>query len=227
MGVSQQAATTFEDLPLRARKAAQTKLALFEAMMQALPDSSFRFIRVTDLCAEVGISEPTFFSYFEKKSDLLVYAIMLWGIETHWHLRRMEPQRSARESTEWVFREMAKSTLKHRRLTAELLARQALRETPPKFIDPSLAERLLRFPGKPGIEDCPAEGIVGIFTMLIERAHKKGELPKKVDREALLLSLISILWGVPILKLWRNPRRIGPLYSQQLEMVFKAYEWQS
>ena len=141
MPASRRGVKSFAELPLRARKAAQTKLALFEACEDALRESSFRYIRVADLCTQVGISEPTFFNYYEKKSDLLVYSIMLWGIETHWQLRRMAPTNSARECCEWVFADMASRGRKHPRLMAEILGRQARRETAPKFLTVSQAER--------------------------------------------------------------------------------------
>ncbi|MHC5065163.1 MAG: TetR/AcrR family transcriptional regulator [Planctomycetota bacterium] len=216
---------SFVELPLRARKAAQTKADLFLACQEALRESSFQYIRVADLCAEVGISEPTFFKYYEKKSDLLVYCIMLWGIEIHWNLRRMAKDHSARACCEWLFADMASRGRKHPRLVAEILGRQARRETPPKFLQVSMAERLLHFPRHPGIEDCPAEGVVGIFGSLIDRALQNGELPKKTDPDALRVSLISILWGVAILYVSQNPRKIAPEYRRQLAMVCRAYDW--
>ena len=116
------AATQPQQLPLRERKAAQTRLALVDALVEALRERPFAEITVRSLCQEVGISEPTFFKYFPRKEDPLVLFVALWSIGLA--VRAADDSLSGRDIVEMIFAETAREMQRSPRVMHEIIAHQ-------------------------------------------------------------------------------------------------------
>ena len=212
----------WEDLPRRARNAADTRVALFETARDAMEERRFAEIPVKELCEQVGVTEPTFFNHFPEKTDVLVYGIMLWGIETAWKLSRLPADLDAIARIDWLFAESAGLFAQRPGYAHELLARQASRRGPPKFLEITLAERLRAFPDREGIESYPGQGIVALLTPLVRRAKRDGQLPRKPSADVLVQVLVSTFFGVPTFTLWDDPRRIAKRYCEHLEILWRG-----
>ena len=63
---------------LRKEKAALIKLAVLQETHKLIGKKSFEDLHVLEICERVKISKVTFFSYFPKKEDLLLYHLRLW-----------------------------------------------------------------------------------------------------------------------------------------------------
>jgi AcrR family transcriptional regulator len=213
---------TWEDLPRRARNAANTRVALFECARDALEQRSFDQVTVKSLCEQVGVTEPTFFNHFGEKSDLLVYGIMLWGIESAWKLSRLPAELGPIARIDWLFSESARSFAERPGFAHEILARQATRRGPPKFIEITLAERLRAFPEHEGIEKFPGQGIVGLLTPLVRRAKRRALLPDAPSADVVIQTLVSTFFGVPTFTLWEDPQLVGRRYRQQLRILWRG-----
>lgn len=70
-----------EVLGLREKKAIMTKMALVDSLNKRISDSSFRDIRVEDLCSDAHISRVTFHKYFPVKENLLEFMSSLWAFD--------------------------------------------------------------------------------------------------------------------------------------------------
>ena len=136
----------FEDLPLRQRKLARTRLALLGALTAQLETQTYEAVRIKDLCAAADISEASFFNYFERKEDLLVYFVQIWSLSVGWHAQRVLAERGALAAIEDVFCRTAADIAAHPRVMAEVIAFQARMEGAPAVRDPALAERLCAYP---------------------------------------------------------------------------------
>ena len=215
---------TWESLPLRARKAAETRVSLFETARDALEGSSFNDVTVKSICRHVGVTEPTFFNHFAEKSDLLVYGIMLWGIERAWGLSRLPQSMDPIARIERLFADSAAGFVERPGYTAELLARQAGRRGPPRFLEISIAERLRAFPEHEGIERFPGQGIVALLTPLVRDARRRGILPSSPPAEVVVQALMSIFLGVPIATMWDDPARVAKRYRQQLRILWRGLD---
>lgn len=212
--------TRLQDLPLRQRKQAQTRLALLHAVLARLDGTrTLEDINVRELCAEASISEASFFNYFPKKTDLLEYFIRLWSLELAWRVRHELADKTAREAIEAIFTSTARQSGEHPGVMAEIIAFQA-RQTEPEGMELELADRLAAYPDRPGIEDVPAIGLDGLLPQLIARAIDRGELPASTDRTAALLALTSVFFGVPLILQRQAPALIEPVYRQQLALVW-------
>jgi AcrR family transcriptional regulator len=218
--------TRFEALPLRQRKFARTKLALLEAAIEEIRDRPLEEVRVKDLCAKVAISEASFFNYFPRKSDLLVYYIQLWSIEMAWHVRHLAEARGGLAAIEEIFRMTAARTVENPAPMGEIVAAQARMTAPPQFADIGLAERLLAFPDLEGVDELEGQGLDTLLPPLIERAVRAGELPKKTNRDAVLIALAAVFLGLPVV-LRRAPQALGEAYHAQLQLLWDGLRKQS
>lgn len=217
--------TKLEDIPLRPRKLAITRVKLLEAAVEQLDRKSLDELQVRDLCRIVGISEASFFNYFAKKSDLLIYFVQLWGLEVAWHGLLAEPRPgSPREAIERIFELTGAQVAKHPGVMGEVLAAQARLTGPIEPGEITLAERLAAFPDKPGIEQLEARGLDSLFPELLAQAVRRGDLPKRTDVRAAFLGLAAIFFGVPIALRRIDPRLIGPAYQQQLAIYWAGLE---
>lgn len=209
---------TLEDLPLRPKKYALTKVGLLRAAMERLDDRTLEELQVRELCEVVAISEASFFNYFPRKADLLVYFIQLWTVDVAWHATIAERDgKTLREAIGRIFEVTAVDAARHPGLMGEVLASQARLRESPALADITLAERLVAFPGRPGIDEVPARGLDSILPDLLARAVQKGELPRGTDIASATLGLASIFFGVPMILIHRHPSAIAAAYQTQLD----------
>lgn len=210
----------FDRLPLRQRKYARTKLGLLDATLGALREHPLEEVPVKALCEVASISEASFFNYFPRKTDLLVYYIQLWSIEMAWYARQFAEARGGLAAIEEIFAMTAQRVAENPAPMGEIVAGQARMTEPPKFADVTLAERLLAFPDLDGVEDLEGEGLDTLLPPLIERAVKAGELPKKTDRQAALIALAGIFLGLPVVLRRSPPSALGQAYHVQLQLLW-------
>ncbi len=204
------------DLPLRPRKLAQTKIALLRAALERLDTRTLEAIPIKELCEAVNISEASFFNYFPKKADILIFFVQYWSLDLAWQVLREAQPASAYEAIETIFRSTAREVQAHPGVMQEILAHQARSPEHADISDMSLAERIVAFPDRPGIETLPAVGLDSLLPPIIDRAVDNGELPAASDRLAVFLGLVSIFFGVPLVLCHMDPSAIEQAYRQQL-----------
>lgn len=212
--------TTLDELPLRPKKFAQTKQALLSAAVARLDRQPLDAVQVKDLCEDAGISQASFFNYFPQKSDLLVYFVQLWTLDVAWHAQALGPGASALDRIRRIFGATAEQAAAHPGVMAEVLAGQARLTAPPKVEDLTLAERLLAFPGRAGVEALPSRGLDSLLPELLGEAVARGELPPGTDVTSAFLGLAALFFGVPLALLRRAPAQIGAAYEQQLAVYW-------
>lgn len=213
-------ATLLRALPLRPRKLARTRLALLHAAVEALRTQRLEDVAVKGLCEAAQVSEASFFNYFPKKSDLLVYFVQLWSAQMAWHAQRLAREKGGLAAVEAVFALTAEKVADHPAVMAEVLAFQARREKAARLPQLSLAERLLAFPDLEGIGDVPGMGLDALIPPLLEQAVAAGELPRGADLKQALLGVASVFFGVPLALLGVDPGAVGPAYRAQLALLW-------
>lgn len=147
---------------------------------------------------------------------------MLWGIETSWQISRLDARVGPIDKIDWLFEYASKLFARRPGFARELLARQASRRGPPKFIEITLAERVHAFPECPGIERFPGHGIVAILTPLVRRAKNDGLLPDSPAAGVVVEVLVSTFFGVPTFTMWEDPAGIARRYRQQLAIFWRG-----
>jgi AcrR family transcriptional regulator len=216
------AVSDLASLPLRQRKLAQTKHALLEAAVARLDTTTLEELEVRALCADVGISQASFFNYFPKKSDLLVFFVQVWSLDMAWHTLARPAARTARANITRLFDLTAEAAAAHPGVMAEVLAGQARMRAKPTLTELTLAERVVAFPGREAIADLPARGLDSLLPELLTRAVAGGELPPRTDVMRATLGLSAIFLGVPIAILRVDPHALRAAYRAQLAVYWRG-----
>jgi AcrR family transcriptional regulator len=176
-------------------------------------------VNVAEVCAEVGVSAPTFFNYFSAKTGALVFYVYLWSVEMQWHMDRAT---SGRRALEVLFDRTAKSIRKTPWLMPEIIVHQ-IRSAPaqakpePALPPPSVADKLIRFPRLAGIEELQPLGIQTLVDKALLRAVDDAELPSSIDLELANRLLVSLFFGAAASQ--RNPKIVADTLSRGLELI--------
>ncbi len=188
--------TDLRDLPLRERKFARTKVALLKTALEWLrAGRRLENISVREICAEVQVAEGTFFNYFPKKSDLLLYYVQLWTLEASARAGKLAGLAAVEEIFRFTGERMGATPTP----LLELVAKLASDEEPQAFPDVSRAERLEAFPDLP--ETLHAEvrvSISSLFRQYLEQAVQDAELPAHTDVDLAVVTLSALFFGTPL-----------------------------
>lgn len=215
-----QEGTEFQELPLRQRKFAQTKLGLLEAALTALESRSLEEVSVRELCEAVEISEASFFNYFPRKTDLLVYYVQLWSLEMAWHGERLGREKGGLAAIEAMYGLTGRRIDERPGPMGEIVAWQARMTAPPEFGEVTIAERLLAFPEMDGVEAVEGEGLGTLLPPLLEQAVEAGELPRDLDRREAVLALAAVFFGTPVAMRRMEPGGVEGAYRAQLRILW-------
>jgi AcrR family transcriptional regulator len=205
---------------LRQRKFARTRLSLAEAATLHLEAASFDTLSVKALCERVQISEATFFNYFPRKEDLIIYLDRLWTLELNWYGRQAAEQQKGLAVIEALFRYTSIQIQKKPGLMGEIIAHEARARERSQGMEITLAERLMAFPDLTGIEELSDDSLESLLRNALQDAIDQGDLPVNTAIAAAMVALVSIFYGVPLAMQHANPAAIGAMYRQQLALLW-------
>ena len=219
----------FEDLPLRERKASKKRLAIYDAGRELLKDVTLGNIKIEEICELAQVSRSTFFSYFPRKMDLIIYDIRLWGLEKGYDMQHLPQEELGLVYIENIYRELAETMQNQSPYWADVMV---LRACEPRTIhrlntDPTpiipLGDRLLRFPDKEGIDTFPEATAYNLVKRNLAIAVKKGELPPDTDLHSALIVVNSILYGsAVILAGYSNLETLSWELQKQLQLIWNG-----
>lgn len=207
---------------LRERKFAKTRLALANAASHHLEAAPLESLSVKSLCERVQISEATFFNYFPRKEDLVVYLDRLWTLELNWYGQQSMQQHQGLAVIESLFRYTSIQIQKKPGLMGEIIAHEARSRERLPGPEITQAERMLAFSDLDGIETSPDDSLEGLLRDSLQAAIEQGELPQNTAISAAMVGLVSIFYGVPLALQHSNPAAIAAMYRQQLELLWNG-----
>jgi AcrR family transcriptional regulator len=205
---------------LRERKFARTRLSLADAATRHLEAASFENLSVKALCERVQISEATFFNYFPRKEDLIIYLDRLWTLELNWYGRQAAAQQKGLAVIEALFRYTSIQIQKKPGLMGEIIAHEARARERSHGMEITTAERMIAFSDLAGIEALPDDSLESLLRNSLQAAIDSGELPANTAIAAAMVALVSIFYGVPLAMQHANPAAIGAMYRQQLALLW-------
>ena len=211
---------TFKDIPLRERKFAQTKIALLNAMLKKLTEKPLLEISIKELCDDADVSEGTFFNYFKKKNDLIIYFIQIWATETQWQAKKTQGLNSGLKVIESILEQTAEKMKQGVRVMDEIISFMALHEEKLEFPPLTAAERWLALPDHDNIEEIPNEGMEHLFRPNLIAAVENGELPVNTNLDLAEIAVWSIFYGVPLLFRRNNVPLVSMFYKQELSILW-------
>ena len=218
---------TTRDYSLREKKHARTKIALMNAFIERLRNSRFENISIKEVCNSVEVSEGTFFNYFPEKIDVITYYVNLMTMKVIWRARQKVSKGQYIALLNAFFEELADQFTKLD-ITYELISIMVVQHEKPKKTAISDVEKHLFFPDLAGIEDIAPLFIEEFLKECMEGALRNGELPRSVNIDNALVSLITIMVGTMIavkfgdVVKFRNVKNVEHHYLRQLQMLWTA-----
>lgn len=209
---------------LQERNYAQTKLALLRAATEKIQRRSLCDISVKELCEAGSVSEETFYNYFPRKTDLLIYYIQVITLEAAWYLQHAVKHKTNLEMVEEYLDFMARKLAAEPAMMTETLAYFGQERQPPNFPPLSKVEQILAYPTLPGIEELEIKD-VRLETFVepyLAQALAQGELPHDTDLDELVLMSVSAFVGLVMHLNLTEPERIRPLCRRHLRLLWKA-----
>ncbi len=183
------------DIPLREKKYAKTKLAIMEEFMRELQQNRFNDISIQKVCAAVEISEGTFYNYFPRKFDVLVYSLQIINTHRIWQIDQQSKDTCILTKIDLFF-ELITKEFTEPHVLYEMMTAMISERFEKMQHDISAVERTYAYPECPGIEGiqacCPEE----YFTAVLISAKDADELPSSTNIEDTVILLMSILCGV-------------------------------
>lgn len=213
-----------KNIPLRERKAARTKLDLLNAMLEKTKHCKLQDISVKELCYDANVSEGTFFNYFSKKENLLIFFIKLWSLQVSYLSNKEFGQSSGLKKLEYIFRITGEvKTIGHQRIMGEIIANFALDVFSEQLIADDLTdtEKIMAFPEYPEIETVQYYHLFDIFKNNVELSVKLGELPDYTDVMDAVMSVAIIFYGAPMILGLDRLDSLAEVYLTNLRNLWK------
>jgi len=201
------------DFGKRTLNKAQTRLNVLDTVYRLTADSNFRDLKTKTIAEESGITEMTFFNYFQKKEDILKYMMGIWALDLM-VLQQRQPL-SGEEAIRRVFKHTAEQVKKHPRLMANFVASLLTSDIDPQANDIEAADRFLMYPDAP--PDLYEGKLPSGNEILMQHL---AEIKPNSDHTESLLRLASCFYGDVILAHTAG-LDIGDLYEQSLDLILK------
>lgn len=191
---------------------AQTRLNVLDAVYRLTETSNFRDLKVKSIADEAGITEMTFFNYFQRKEDILKYMMGIWALDLM-ILQHSQPL-SGEAAIRRVFSHTAQQVIKHPRLMANFVASLLTSDIDPMANDIKAADRFLLYPDSPELYEAKIPSGNEILMQHL------AEIDPARDHMGTLLHMASSFYG-DIIVAHTAELDIDMLYSNSLDMIFK------
>ncbi|MFI2859004.1 TetR/AcrR family transcriptional regulator [Paenibacillus sp. JSM ZJ436] len=180
------------DTSLREIKKARTKIALYEASLSLMEDKMFHEVMVEDICRKAEVSRVTFFKFYPKKEDVLVYFMRVWLTG-----RIIEIERDHRRgfaSIRYLLQKVAEQSHHMPGILPSLISFLAEMKMHPHLQELSQAEIKLLFPGNEEIGSATPD-LYRFFLRSMNEAQEEGTLRQDVSAEDAVKILFTIFYG--------------------------------
>jgi len=203
----------------REQKKGLLKLALLETALDLIKQKSFDEITVKEICLPNNISEVTFFTYFEKKNDILRFFMLIWNfmreVQMHQHGR---PR--GLEGIYSLFEDIA-ATDNSLVIMVSLISYISKLQQVPEKTKLTGGEIYALFPELPAAQLLIPMELEAQLELHIKQANEKEEIPTSMESEALVSSLSSLFYGMPLIVYMKQENDLKKAYSQALDIIFK------
>lgn len=182
-----------ENMSLREKKKAKTKMALLQASLDLIGEGSFRSVLVEEICRRAELSKVTFFKFFPQKEDLLIYFMSIWQAECFVELED-SPKRGW-EAVRHIYGKVTEEAKKRPGIMLSLisfLSEQKMHPCVPRLTETELQ---LLFPEKEGREKIADVSLDQIFRRCVREAGEDGQLASHISEDEAVVLLFSTFYG--------------------------------
>ncbi|GIP37198.1 hypothetical protein J31TS4_04780 [Paenibacillus sp. J31TS4] len=209
------------DLPLRERKKAKAKLAVYQAGIALIGQNGFRSVSVEEICRQAEVSKVTFFNFFPRKEDLLVYFMRVWLTERVLELEE-EPLRGVAAFRHLLVK-VHECSQTEPGLMPSLISLLAELRMHPCVPDLSEAEIALLFPGRERIAQANPD-MFQLFDEWAREAAEDGELREGLEPELVVPSWFSVFYGAFLTAYLYRADSVLDVYDAHLRLFVREKE---
>lgn len=199
----------------RKLKAAQIKTGVYKALIKLINKRRFKDIYIEQICKESGISKVTFFKYFPRKEDVLLYYMRVWNIKLL--IKLMDRPKEGREGLYFLFDEMAKEYINFPELINNFVAYLMVMKLPQKPFPVKHHERVILFPEEKDIESIEILSLDQLIEKFLLEGIFKKEITKTGDVKELSRFIHSILMGTVITTRLKQFEQVRHLFRHNLD----------
>ncbi|MGG1663526.1 TetR/AcrR family transcriptional regulator [Brevibacillus sp. NRS-1366] len=182
-----------ENISLRERKKAKTRLALLKACLDLIGEGNFRNVLVEDICQRAEVSKVTFFKFFPKKEDLLIYFMSIWQAECYVELS--SSSKRGWDAVRHIFAKVTEEGKKYPGIMLSLISFLSEQKMHPCVPVLSHAELSLLFPDREERAAIAEVALDDIFRQCVIEAREDGQLSLQVSDEEAVILLFSMFYG--------------------------------
>ncbi|MGG3504344.1 helix-turn-helix domain-containing protein [Paenibacillus lautus] len=204
------------DIPLRELKKAKNKIALYEAALSLMSDRMFSQVMVEDICRRAEISKVTFFKFYQRKEDLLIYFMRVWLTE-----RVIEIDTEGKKGFQ-AFRHLLSQVANEHQvrpgMMPSLISFLAEQNMQPCMPELSSAEVSLLFPGH---EEAGSKSpnMYDLFQQFMKEEEQAGRLNKVFTLEQAVQICFTIFYGAFLTAQLYNSTEISRFYETHLGLL--------
>ncbi|MCR8645507.1 TetR/AcrR family transcriptional regulator [Paenibacillus sp. N1-5-1-14] len=204
------------DIPLRELKKARNKVALYEASLSLIGEKMFREVMLDDICRKAEVSRVTFFKYFQKKEDLLLYFMRVWLTERIIEIK--DEDKSGFSSVRHLLHKVADQNRERPGLMPSLISFLVEMKMHPCMPEMSRAETLLLFPNH---EDIGAQtpNMFDLFHRCMTEAKRNGKLKNDITLEMAVQVLFTVFYGAFLTAQLYDPSEVLNVYDAHLQLI--------
>lgn len=203
---------------IREIKKGKLKLEILDKTLHLIKEKPFERIKVVDICHEVGISEVTFFKYFRKKEEVLLYFMLVWNFKRSMRLKK-EGHKKGISGIYSIFQDIS-NTNNALRIMVTLISFIAMQKEKLAAIKLEEYDKEVISQEKTQYEN--SEDLDMQMFHLIEEAIEYEEIQADVNIEELTKVLSGIFYGVPLITYASSSKDLFEDYRCSLDYVFKG-----
>lgn len=204
------------EIPLRELKKAKNKIALYEAALSLMKDRMFSQVMLEDICKRAEISKVTFFKFYQRKEDLLIYFMRIWLTE-----RMIEIDQEGKKGFQ-AFRHLLTQVAKEHQvrpgMMPSLISFLAEQNMQPCMPELSQAEVSLLFPGH---EEAGSRSpnMYELFQQFMKDEAQAGRLNKALTLEQAVQICFTTFYGAFLTAQLYNSTEISRFYETHLGLL--------
>ncbi len=207
-------------MSLRKEKAAKLKLLILENTLKMVGKKSFEDIFVDDICEKVKISKVTFFKYFPKKEDLLLYYFRVWCLERA--VDQHEKKKEGLQGVNYLFDKLSDSCESYPGLMLSLIGYISDFRRPPKPFPLKVEEKQLLFPAIQDVNKIEILSIEQCIEQFTLEAIFKKEITKISSTKDIANLFMTLFYGSVITAHLNQLSPAKFYFRRNLDMVVKG-----
>jgi len=204
---------------LREIKKTRTKLSIFTSCLSLIQDRTFREVRLEDICGRAEVSKVTFFKFFPRKEDLLVYFMRLW-LDRRMLELQAHPCRGL-DAIRLFLKDVADGAKDRPGLMLSLISFLAEERMHPSMPVLSDVEIHLLYPGREKFIDPVVPNLGDLFRRFLAEAREDGEIRTDLSIDDLVKMLFSIFYGAYLTAHIYQERDIMNVYELHLQSLLR------